>query len=664
MAVMANRFFIYARKSTDVEEKQVLSIPQQLDELRAYALKERLTVVREYTEAMTAKTPGRIVFGQMLDAIERGEANGIISWHPDRLARNSVDGGRIIYLLDCEKLSALKCPTFWFENTPQGKFMLSIAFGQSKYFVDNLSENVKRAVRHKLKAGEWPGWAPTGYLNDRNSRKVVVDPVKGPLVRRLFEAYASGRHSVASLRRAAAEWGLLSRQGNPLAPAVVFQFLRNPFYYGLMRMHGELHEGTHPPLISQALFQKVQELLSQKGRPQTLKKHHFPLLGLAHCESCGCGISAERQRTHSYYRCTKKRCKCLEPYIREEELSEQIREAIANVALPTETYSKMISELAKERNSESQTVTPLRQNLEAVQTKINRLLDLHLDGAVDKSEYVARKKSLLNQKLQIEEKLKESAEGATVWLEQFRNFLITAHQAGPRATDPNFQIQKEFFEKIGSNVRLGGKTLKFSYELPWSILAKNRENKKWLPYMKSKGPLPPPRNGYMSSLQAADKIGARNVSQHFLADLEDARPYLEKELFGGETIPNIADHRIIGVDDKLTIPEVRVNDRSPGYGNWKGEADYRTTGESRGYYEREPSVGPNPPRAPGVPELERIQEWAKTGQFKAKDIPGLQVHLREMSQRFGRSDSPTSIKFQTSLEETIKVLHKTIGFPL
>ena len=135
------KFFIYARKSTEDEARQILSIDAQLDELRMLAGKERLDVAHEYLEAQTAKEPGRPVFNEMMQALEKGTAQAILAWHPDRLARNSIDGGRIIYDLDTGKLTALKFPTFWFENTPQGKFILQVAFGQSKYYVDNLSEN-------------------------------------------------------------------------------------------------------------------------------------------------------------------------------------------------------------------------------------------------------------------------------------------------------------------------------------------------------------------------------------------------------------------------------------------------------------------------------------------------------------------------------------------
>src|SRR5688572_17922163 len=141
------KYFLYARKSTDDEERQLLSIEAQLDELREYAAKEGLSIAQEFIESQTAKKPGRPVFNKMLAEVEKGAATGLLSWHPDRLARNSVDGGRIIYLLDCDKLCSLKFPTFWFDNTPQGKFMLTIAFGQSKYYIDNLSENVRRGQR-------------------------------------------------------------------------------------------------------------------------------------------------------------------------------------------------------------------------------------------------------------------------------------------------------------------------------------------------------------------------------------------------------------------------------------------------------------------------------------------------------------------------------------
>ena len=226
-------FFLYARKSTDDEERQILSIEAQLAELREFARKESLAIVDEFIESKTAKVPGRSVFNTMMERIERGEAAGILAWHPDRLARNLVDGGRIIYLLDTGKLVALKFPTFWFESTPQGKFMLNIAFGQSKYYVDNLSENVRRGIRQKLRRGEFPGKPPIGYLNEPRLRTIVVDPESAPLVRRMFETYAAGQFTLKEVRKQLASWGLVNRAGKALALGSIKRLLMHPFYVGL-----------------------------------------------------------------------------------------------------------------------------------------------------------------------------------------------------------------------------------------------------------------------------------------------------------------------------------------------------------------------------------------------------------------------------------------------
>src|SRR3989344_9515668 len=152
---MQNKFFIYARKSTDTEDRQVRSIDDQLAELRELAKKENLEVIDTLVEKQTAKIPGRPIFNEMISRIETGEASGILCWHPDRLARNSIDGGRLIYLVDTGKIQALKFSVFWFDPTPQGKFMLSIAFSQSNYYIDNLSENIKRGHKNKVMEEIW-----------------------------------------------------------------------------------------------------------------------------------------------------------------------------------------------------------------------------------------------------------------------------------------------------------------------------------------------------------------------------------------------------------------------------------------------------------------------------------------------------------------------------
>src|SRR3989338_6316787 len=249
------KYFIYARKSTEDDDRKILSIESQLSELKEFAAKEKLEIVASLCEAKTAKEPGRIIFGEMLKRIEKGEAEGILAWHPDRLARNSIDGGQIIYLLDTGQLKDLKFPTFWFDSTPQGKFMLNIAFGQSKYYVDNLSENVRRGQRQKCRRGEWPTKAPLGYLNNpTDKRRVNIDPIKVPLVKKAFELYSTGDYTLKALAKYLKDASLRNSKGNVLAKTCVQNMLKKHFYYGTFYYRGEYHEGNYEPIISKSLF--------------------------------------------------------------------------------------------------------------------------------------------------------------------------------------------------------------------------------------------------------------------------------------------------------------------------------------------------------------------------------------------------------------------------
>src|SRR3989339_942251 len=427
------KYFIYTRKSTDSEERQVLSLESQLSELKEFAAKEKLEIVASLSEAKTAKEPGRKVFGEMLDRICAGEAGGILAWHPDRLARNSVDGGRIIYDLDTGKIKDLKFPTFWFEDTSQGKFMLSIAFGQSKYYVDNLSENVKRGIRQKLRRGVYPGLAPIGYLNDPVSRTVVPDPKRWKFIKRGLEEYSQGKHSMASLSKLMFSWGFTNRFGKPLNLSTIQNFLMNPFYFGVIRYSGEFYEGTHKTMITKSTFDKIQEVLKQRGKPRKKRIHNFPFLGLMKCAECGASVTAQIQKGHHYYNCTKKKGECSQKYLREEPLVEQLRESVRKVVISDLWAKKILESLNKEeeadREKAMEVLTNLKSEIAELDKKIDKLLEAYLENIVSVEEYQTKKQNLIEMKSQIKQKIAEIEETQSFWLEPARKFILSCQEA-------------------------------------------------------------------------------------------------------------------------------------------------------------------------------------------------------------------------------------------
>ena len=471
---MPTKFFLYARKSTDEPDRQILSIEAQITELKEFATKEQLNIVQNFIESQTAKEPGRPIFNEMIKRIESDEANGILAWHPDRLARNSVDGGRIIFLLDTGKIQSLKFPTFWFDNTPQGKFMLNIAFGQSKYYIDNLSENVKRGLRQKVRRGEQSGVAITGYLNDKVNHKIIPDPERFHLVRKLFELYATGEYSLKDLRNKMTSLGLISRNGKVFTISNIQMFLKNPFYYGAFYFNAELHQGAHKPAIAKKLFDKCREVMKSKAHHTNRGVKFYAFRGIFKCGECNCSITAEAQKGHNYYRCTKKKIPCSQKYVREESLNEQISTILKKVSLPDSWAKTMISKLDKEKDKTDRAdfsfIQNLKSQIEECKDKLDKLLDLQLSGTISTEEYAEKKQKILNQKIEILEKLKVFQQKGYSWLEPTKNFILTSNEAKKVASGTNLTGKAEFLKKVGSNLVLEAQNIKYFPRTAWKIL--------------------------------------------------------------------------------------------------------------------------------------------------------------------------------------------------
>ena len=494
------KFFLYTRKSTDDEDRQIRSIEDQIAELRTFAKNENLEIVEELIEKQSAKIPGRPIFNEMINRIEKGEANGILAWHPDRLARNSVDGGKIIYLLDCGHLQFLKFPTFWFENTSQGKFMLNIAFGQSKYYVDSLSENTKRGQRQKAKRGEYPGLAPVGYINDVRTKSIVVHRKRSIIVRKAFELYAKNESRLEDISSFLAQNGILSKSGKRIPKDRVSFILSNPFYVGLFRYTKEIYEGKHQPIVSKEIFDKVQGVLKQRGKIRKSNKNQpQAFCGLLRCGTCGMMITAENRikkqkngnvHHYVYYRCSRKSktIKCAEPPVRQEILDKQISSLLQKFSLEKDWAEELNKRLEKDKTRTAQSFTAFVQGaqdkIREISAKLQRLLDSYLDQVVEREVYLAKKSELISEKKSLEEQINTLEQKRLGWVEPMREWINYAQTLPKIAKESSLFDKKAAAKEIfGLNLVLANREARrsapsgkdFPFKTHWAALCAARE---------------------------------------------------------------------------------------------------------------------------------------------------------------------------------------------
>lgn len=362
------RYCLYARKSTEADELQALSIDSQIKEMLAMAEKERLEVAEIRKESHSARSSGeRPVFNQIIDDIKKGFFAGILTWAPDRLSRNAGDLGSLVDLMDQKLLLEIRTYGQRFTNSPNEKFLLMILCSQAKLENDHKGENVKRGLRAKCEMGWRPGVAPLGYIHDKFAKKgqkrVLVDPERAPVIKQMFEkvAYegASGRKLLNWLNN---EVDFTTRSGKRIVLSTIYRMLKDTFYYGEFEYPiggGKWYKGGYDSIITKELFLGAQaELITPPRRhPGT---NDFEFTRLLYCGSCGSGICAEEKFKHQkngtthryvYYHCTKgKNRDCKEKAIREEELIRQLLYIIDKIDIDEiGTKEKILKEVQRYR---------------------------------------------------------------------------------------------------------------------------------------------------------------------------------------------------------------------------------------------------------------------------------------------------------------------------
>ena len=465
------KYFLYARKSSESEDRQVQSIDDQINRLKKLASDLNLDIKKIYTEAKSAKTPNsRPVFEEMMQRIENGEANGILCWQINRLSRNPVDSGRISWLLQQGVLQSIQ--TIDRQYLPEDNVLLfSVESGVANQYILDLRKNTKRGMISKLEKGWQTGVAPLGYLNDKENKIIIKDPERFNLVRKMWDLMLTGNYTPPKILEIANnEWGFRTRKfkrkgGNPLSRSAIYKIFTNLFYAGIVVNAGIQYQGAHEPMITLEEYDRVQMLLGKKGKPRP-KTHQFAFTGAIRCGVCGCLYTAETKRKlikstgevkeYTYYHCTRRttKIKCNQrKNIREEELERMIEEEIEKYTILPEFLEWALEGLRKKNDAEIEDRTKIyemrHRDLVQTQKELDELTRMRYRLLIDDETFMREKDALQSKITHLKELLRETETRAERWLELTEKTFHFATYARKAFITGGLELKKEILLALG-----------------------------------------------------------------------------------------------------------------------------------------------------------------------------------------------------------------------
>lgn len=518
MELMDNSSVKYKRKSSDSEDRQILSLDSQervmnesIPEIQASK------VVADYEESMSAKAPGRPKFNQMCELLESGKAQNIICWQLNRLARNPVDGGRIIWLVQNHGVRIIT-PTKTYDVNDV--LLMYVEFAMSNQFITDLRKSTLRGLEDKIRAGIAPILAPVGYLNDvtkkQGLRDILPDPQRFDLVRKMWDLLLSGQYSpIRILDIATNQWGLRHRDGKPISRSKIYELFSNIFYTGQFSYRGEVHQGSHQPIITLEEYDRAQQILGKKGKPRMLG-HQFAYTRLIKCP-CGSGITAHErfrkvcpschhkynaQRNDQcpkcrhdapestwyvcYYHCSRKYYpECQQPYIREQDLESQLDKVLESITLPQEFVDWTMKQLRKindeEINNRQLVDTNMQTALTSVKKKLDNLLSKYLSEAntkgelISDEEYKHQKELLQTERQKLEEQLKSMGYVQDNWIDTAEKVFDFAKNARYWFNNGAKDQKRAIVSAIGLNLILDNRLLRCDLPKPFEVIKQGVE---------------------------------------------------------------------------------------------------------------------------------------------------------------------------------------------
>lgn len=481
------RFVIYARKSTESEDRQALSIQSQIFEMQEVAKKENLNIVDILQESKSAKQPGRPIFNAMIDKFKSGKYDAILCWKIDRLARNSLDAGMVQWLLEKDAIKQIK--TFDRDYNPADNVvMASIEFSMANQYVRDLSKNVKRGQAEKIRRGEYPATPPLGYLLDYKTKKIYIDEERYQHVKEAFRLYATRNYALPRLADKLNKDGFRSRNGKKVHGSTIYNILKNPIYYGWFRWNDQIYRGTHAPIVSKALFDAVEEAFKPKKHEVKRNIHNFMFRGNLICGECGLSVTAENRvkkkynKTYTYYRCTKSKGtdNCSQKYLREEDLIIELDKQLAKLKVNDDILGLMVG-AAKSKSRHAW------NNALSIQKKYQMLLDNNkfrqdsliekfIDNAIPQDIYNKKLAELRNEEATLEDDLRNAKDNFHNVFDVIEQTAIFTRNAKKIFAKGNAEIKKEVISIITSDITIKDKRIQsFTLAEPFNWIVENAE---------------------------------------------------------------------------------------------------------------------------------------------------------------------------------------------
>lgn len=512
MKTVIEKYIFYKRKSSDSEDKQILSLDSQ-----DRVIKETIpgfssfSILNDYEESRSAKAPGRPKFNQMCEKLESGAAQYIICWQLNRLARNPVDGGRIIWLVQNFGIKIITPSKTYDANDI---LLMYVEFAMSNQFINDLKKNSARGVDDKLRSGNAPILAPLGYLNDitkkQGLRDIIVDPNSFDLVRKMWDLFLTGHYSPQRIWfMATYEWGLRQKNGKPYSRSKIYELFANIFYTGKYYIYAGItyDNGVHKPMITLDEYDRAQKILGRKGKPRMLG-HQFSFTKLIKC-TCGSGITAhERFRKvcpechykynaqindfcpecktiapentwyKCYYHCSKKVDKnCKQPYVAEDVLQKEFDKVLGELTIPQEFVNWTLQRLREQNQQEIKNRGSINDHLQssltAVTRKLDNLLTKYLGDEnrtgelISDEEYKQQKTLFQNDRKGLEKELQGMGQSQDSWFDTAEKVFNFAAHARYWLEHGTLYERRTIAAAFGLNLTLDNRLLRYDLLKPF-----------------------------------------------------------------------------------------------------------------------------------------------------------------------------------------------------